>query len=734
MGAHHQAVGSERALSAPRLAKRKGNAVKNLERLLNPRGIAIVGASHDLARPGGQTVRVLIERGYAGGVYPVNPKYDVIAGSLCYASPAVVPRPCDVAVIALPAALVPKAVAECGAHGIPYAVVLGGGFREGGAAGHALEADMLKQARAHGVRIIGPNCLGLVNVHTQAYAAFGSITRPPYLGRGPVSAVIQSGGFGNSLVLRCAAAGVGFRYVVASGNEADISTPELIDAYVDDPDTRVILAYLEGLADGRAFVAAARRALAAGKPVVVWKAGNTRQGMRAAASHTANMAGSYDVYRAAFRDAGVIQVCDMEEAADFVKTLLGQPAAAGKSVAVMGGSGGSAVAFSDAADACGLTLGPLAPRTMAVLKDNLPSIASLENPVDYAAGFITDENTGRFERAVDAVLGDPDIHQLGLLFATVTGGVGRNGATALAAAARRHGKPVFVFSSVPRETAPEMFAILEQAQIPIVRSVSRIAAAMAMLADYGAAARRKASAAEDVRQPVPDLPPHAGALNEHESKSLLRAYGIPVTDDRLFAPFPITAANAAALPYPYPVALKIVSREIGHKSDIGGVRLGIGDAAALEAASTEMLRSVSMKAPGATLDGLLVSPMVRDGVETIVGIVNDPVFGPVVAFGMGGVYAEVLKDVTYRLAPFDIDTAQAMIGELRAAAIFRGLRGREPRDIEALAAALVVVSRMAWALRARIAELDINPLLVRPSGGGVVAVDALLVLREAPGT
>lgn len=705
--------------------------MNGFERLLNPRGIAVIGASTDLSRPGGQTIRVLTERRYAGGIYPVNPKYDAIAERRCYPAIDAVPDSCDVAVIALPAAHVPEAVAECGRRGIPYAVVLGGGFREGGAAGQSLEAQMLANARAHGVRIVGPNCLGLVNVHLQAYAAFGSITRAPYLEPGAVSAVIQSGGFGNSLVIHCAEAGVGFRHVVASGNEADITTPELIEAYIDDPETRVILAYIEGLGDGRAFLAAARRALALGKPIVVWKAGNTRQGMRAAASHTANMVGSYDVYRAAFRDAGVIEVGDMEEAADFVKTLLDQPPAAGKNAAVMGGSGGSAVVFSDAADACGITLAPLAPQTMDVLRANLPDMASLDNPVDYTAGFITEQNKPRFERAADAVLADPNIHQLGVLFATVTGtgGVGRRGAEALVAASRRHAKPVFVFSSVPRETAADMFELLEAARIPIIRSVNRVARAMSMLADYARARQRAASRVDDCNIPrAAQAPAGKGALDEHASKQLLRAYGVPVTEDRVFPPAPVAVADAAGLPFP--VVLKIVSRDIAHKSDVGGVCLDIVDARALAAASRDMLARVRERAPQARLEGFVTAPMIKGGLETIVGIVNDAVFGPVVALGLGGIYAEMLQDVTYRLAPFGVDTAREMVEALKAYPLFRGARGQPPRDVEALAQALVAVSRMAWELRDRIAELDVNPLLVMTQGCGVVAVDALAVLRS----
>jgi acetyltransferase len=705
--------------------------MSTLEYLLNPRGIAVVGASEDSGRPGGQTISALVERGYVGGIYPVNPKYETLAGLRCYASIKDVPQPCDIAVIALPAAHVPEVVADCGSNGLRFAVVLGGGFREGGEAGQALERSLLENAKKYNVRLIGPNCLGMVNIHAAAFSAFGSLSRPPYLNKGHVSAVLQSGGFGNSLVFRCHDAGIGFRYVVTSGNEADISAPELINAFVDDPETKVILAYIEGVGDGRAFVAAAERARQAGKPVVVWKAGNTRQGLRAAASHTANMAGSYDIYRAAFKAAGIIEVTDMEEATDFVQALLGQPTASGRNVAVMGGSGGSAVVFSDAADAYGLTLAPLNAETMGVLRENLPSVASLDNPVDFAAGFLGDKNAGKLERAIDAILADPGIHQFGMLFATVSARSGVMMAQAMANAARRSSKPLLAFAAAPQEHAGEMFAILKKAGIPVTRSVKRLARSMQVLADFHDAKQH-----EHEPEPVtgPAIPANlldgwSGTMNEHAAKLVLKACGIPVSDDILFPPAPISAHLAQACRFP--AALKIVSADIAHKSDIGGVMLNLRTPAELAAASSAMLDDLSAAAPRAKLQGFLVSPMVSDGLETIVGIINDPVFGPVVAFGLGGVYAETLKDMTYRLAPFGEDTALQMIRELRAADLFKGQRGQRPRDVQALAQLLVTVSRLAWVQRERIAELDINPVLVRPEGQGVVAVDALIVLRPA---
>jgi acyl-CoA synthetase (NDP forming) len=701
--------------------------MSNFSQLLNPRGVAVVGATLDTNRAGGQALYALSHYGYAGGIFPVNPNYDTLGEHRCYRSVADIDQTCDVAVIAVPAAHVPGIVEQCGARGIPFAVVLGGGFREAGADGIANEQRMLDAALKNGVRLIGPNCLGLVNIHQRAFAGFGSITRPPMLKPGPVSAVIQSGGFGNSLVVQTAVAGVGFRYVVASGNESDIQTPELINAFVDDPETKVILAYLEGVADGRALMAAARRALAAGKPVIVLKAGNTQQGLRAAASHTANLTSSYDVFRAALKQCGVIEVRDTHEAADYAQCFATGRIAQGRNVVVMGGSGGSAVAFSDAADEVGLKLTPLSDQTMRVLRENLPSVASLENPVDYAAGFITDANAPRFVRAIDAILADPAVHQVGVLLATSTGRTMYNGAAGVAAALAKSDKPVMLFCSIPYDAAPEGYEVIAAERIPMQPSPRRVAYAMATMADFADTLKQRERICNPPPVPpraLPPLPAGALTLDEHESKNLLRAFNVPVTRDQLLAPGAPLPANLT-----FPVAVKIASRDIAHKSDIGGVRLNIQDAAQLQQAMAEVMANAQRAAPRAHIAGVLVSEMITDGLETIVGVVNDPCFGPVVAFGLGGILAETIRDVTYRVAPFDKTEAYSMVRGIRGAKLFDGVRGQPKRDVDALADLLVAVSEMAWLARERVAEMDINPVLVRPVGLGVIAADALAVLK-----
>ena len=709
--------------------------------LFNPRGVAIVGATEDPERAGGQALEAIGHYGYAGGIFPVNPNYDVMGERRCFRSVAEIDQPCDLAVIAVPARHVPGVIEQCAASGISFAVVLGGGFREAGAEGIANEERMLAAAKKGGVRLIGPNCLGFVNIHQKVYAGFGSLTKPPVLKPGPVSAVIQSGGFGNSVVMQTAAAGVGFRYVVASGNESDISAPELINAFVDDPQTKVIVAYLEGVADGRGLMAAARRAMAAGKPVIILKSGNTEQGLRAAASHTANLTSSYDVFHAALKQCGVIQVRDTHEVGDYAQCFASAQVAHGRNVVVMGGSGGSAVAFSDAADEVGLTLTPLADKTMAVLRENLPSVASLENPVDYAAGFISDENAEKFQCALDAVLADPDVHQVGLLLATTSGRTMFNGVDGAVKARAKTTKPIMLFCSIPYDAGPQGYDLIAAEQIPMQPSPRRVAYAMGVLADYTEAQENLARYADPLllAEALKTRPLPAGAmtLDEHESKNVLRAFDVPVTRDVLVArgrTAPETDLETGRAPdlasVNFPLAVKIVSRDIAHKSDIGCVQLGVQDNEQLDRAIAEVLANAKRAAPDAEVGGVLLSEMISDGMETIVGVVNDACFGPVVAFGLGGIFAETLRDVTYRVAPFDKVEAQSMIREIRGAKLLDGVRGQPARDVDALADLLVAVSQMAWLLRDRVAEMDINPVLVRPAGMGVVAADALVVLES----
>lgn len=695
--------------------------------LLHPRGIAVVGASSDLARPGGRLVEVLREWGYAGRVYPVNPKYRTVAGLPCMASPRDIDGPCDLAMIALRAEHAPAAVRECGAAGIRFAVIYGGGFREAGEAGCAHEAALIDAAQAGGVRLIGPNCLGVLNIPDRVCCGMGPMLREPRLGAGHVSLVSQSGGFGYSLALRCSDAGHGLRYVVTSGNESDITTPELIEFFLDDPQTHIVVSYVEGLRDGRALMAAGRKAARLGKPILLWKAGRREQGARAVASHTASMTGRYDLYRAALNQAGIVEVGDLETVVDLVRVFSAGRPAAGPRIGLTGGSGGAAIVFADACDEWGLQIPALSPATVAALRAQGASAGTRGNPVDYTGGWLDDPNIDRFRHVVRLLLADDAVDQLCIMFSTAQGKPALNGAQVLAAAAAGTHKPVMVFSSAPPSSIAEVLGVFAAARIPVLTSPQGLARAAAAAAAFAASRARLAAApAWPAAMPAPP----AGArcvLNELDSKTLLARHGIPVTRDRLIAPGAPIPADLQ-----FPLAAKVLARALPHKSDAGGVALNLHNTGELEAAIARVTAAVDRAAPGIAIEGVLACEMIDDALEVIVGVVNDMVFGPVIALGLGGTLAEVMDDVVYRVAPIDAATARDMIAALRSRALFDGVRGRPARDVDALAATVARVSELAWQLRGSLVELDINPLFVRAAGAGVVAGDALVVLANDP--
>jgi acetate---CoA ligase (ADP-forming) len=702
--------------------------MNTFKHLLEPRSVAVVGVSDDAARPGSQAVRALLKNGFTGKVYPVNPKYEQFEGLKCYPAVDQIDGPVDLVVIGVPAKGVLAVLEQSAAKKIPFAVVLSGGFRESGPEGIELEKKMLAIARDSGMRIIGPNCLGFANIHSNVYAAFGSITREPKLKVGSVSLVTQSGGFGYSLALGCAAAGVGFRHVIATGNETDIDTVQLIDALLDDPETEIIVAYIEGTRDGRALLDVGRRALAAGKPVLLWKGGVTEQGARAAASHTASLTGSYDFYRALFKQTGIVEIREIHEAVDFLKALAGAKYPSGGGVGVMGVSGGSAIVFADAGEPEGLSLCDLSESTQERLKDVVPNIGAVHNPIDLTAGYFSAANREKLKAAVLATLDDPSVHSLCVNLAT-TGNAGSVAAAeVLAAIAIETDKPVLVFSSAPADQIACALEMFDRARIPVLPSPSRAARAIAMLKRYGEAKVKLIDSAHaleeaDAGTQTSDLSDAVkkGSLSETESKKILAAAGIPVTKDVI-----VDGVDGAVFDMlKGPLVVKVVSPDIPHKTEIGGVKVGLRTREELESSIAEVLENARTHAPAARIEGVLVSEMVRGGFELIAGVVNDEVFGPVVVVGAGGIYTELLRDSACRLAPFDVKTAREMVDELQCRRIMDGARGSAALDVEAVAQALSALSRFAWNNRGIVKEVDVNPLFVLPQG--VVAADALII-------
>ena len=706
--------------------------MSKFKHLFEPRSIAVVGVSDDAGRPGSQAVRALLKYGYRGKILPVNPKYREFEGLRCYGSIAEIGDDIDLVVIGVPAQGVLAVLEMCAVKRVPFAVILSGGFRESGPEGIEREQRMLAIARLSGMRIIGPNCLGFANVHSNVYAAFGSITREPKLAPGSVSLVTQSGGFGYSIALACAEAGIGFRHVIATGNESNVDTVELVDALLDDEGTRCIVAYIEGARDGRALLDVGRRALAAGKPLLLWKAGVTEQGARAAASHTASMTGSYDFYRALFKQTGIVEIKEIHEAVDYLKALAAGKYPTGRGVAVMGVSGGSAIVFADSGEREGLQLCELGEETRQRLAKVVPDIGAVHNPIDLTAGYFSAGNQQKLETAVKAVLDDPNVASVCVNIATTGKAGSLAAAEVLSRIAQTTQKAIVVFSSAPSTETGDALRLFAESKIPVLPSPSRAAKAIAMLARYGEARARANSAsakqgAHEASLRPSDLPrakTPKGSLSEADSKAVLASIGIPVTKDVLVKGLDKGVIDGMTPPF----VVKIVSADIPHKTEVGGVKVGIQSHAELDAAIREVLENARRHKPDARIDGVLVSEMVRGGFELIAGVVNDIVFGPVVVVGAGGIYAELLSDSACRLAPFDEETAREMLDELRCRRILDGARGSAPLDVRAVSKALASLSQFAWQNRERVQEIDINPLFALPTG--VVAADALLVFRE----
>lgn len=702
----------------------------DLTRFLNPRAVAVVGASSDLARIGGQPIRLLTEYGYGGKVYPVNPKYTEIKGLPCYPNLGAVPQPCDVALIALAAPHVPGVIEECGRAGIPFALVLSAGFSEVGDEGKALQARLVEAVKKSGVRVVGPNCLGMFNLKDGVRIGFGGTLMLNTLKPGPIAMVTQSGGFGFGVVAVAAHDGVGMSYAVSTGNEADLTALDWLDAVLELPDVEFVVAFLEGVSDGRRLVDIGERALALGKPILVWKVGNTDVGRQAATSHTARLTGGYELYQAAFRLGGFIEVRDIDDLTDICKVLAARNLPAGNRVAIVTTSGGAGVLLADRCVEEGLAVPQITEATVAKLREFVPAFASVANPIDMTPQGYND-GSASLNRLIREVLADPNIDQV--IARAPRGKAATPWSRDFVEMLRTVDKPVLINWPTSPDDNPEVIEFLEANGVPVIMAPGRSVHALARVNEYARKKRRFDALHAQAQAPRP-LPKQAldltgeGALGEHRSKAILEAYGVPVVRETVLGAADVEKLTAS--PLAFPLAVKIASPDLPHKTEAGAVRLGVSDLDGLKRAAREVVAAALRYKPDARIDGVLVQEMAT-GIEFLVGAVNDRFFGPVVAFGLGGVLAELLKDVSYRFAPFDAATARDMILEIKGAALIKGYRGGPALDAEALADALSRISHLIADHAQHIAEIDVNPVFVRPAGQGVIAADALVVLKAS---
>ncbi len=701
-------------------------AAPDLSRLLNPRGVAIIGASTDLSRIGGQPIKLLTEYGYKGHVYPVNPKYTEVKGLTCYPDVGAVPKPCDIALIAVSGALVPGAIEQCGKAGIPFAVILSAGFSEAGDAGKALNDKLLAAIRTSGVRVVGPNCLGVMNLDADFRLGFGGTLQLKTLNPGPIAMVTQSGGFGFGVVAVACYHGLGFNHVISTGNEVDLTALDWMEHLIERPDVEILTAFLEGTTEGKRLRRLGARALELGKPILIWKVGNSEVGSKAATSHTARLTAGYELFRTAFREGGFIEVQDVDDLVDFCKAFRGKKLPRGNRVGVMTLSGGAGVLLADRCTARGLTLPRLSDATREKLRGIVVAYASIENPIDTTAQGYND-NFASYTNTMREVLADPNIDSI--VARSPRGTVTQIWAEGLVAMLKGVDKPLLLNWPTSPDDNREAMMYLERNGVPCILAPGRTVDAMAALTEFSnkrrvfEAARARGDQRAIALQKL-DLPA-AGTLGEHASKALLKAYGIAVTEEKLLAPD--TVGKLTAPPLPFPLAIKIESADIPHKTEAGVIRLHINSLDALKQAAREVLAAAKQYKPDARIAGVLIQQM-ASGEEIILGAVNDPHFGPVIAFGLGGVFTEIMHDVTHRYAPFDAETAKAMIHDIKGVKLLQGYRGKPPCNIDALADAISRLSLLVADHADRIAEIDINPLFVNASG--VVAADALVVLKD----
>jgi acetyltransferase len=712
----------------------------SLERILNAESVAIVGASKNETKRGYQTIRTLLDEKYEGKIYPVNPKEKSILGIKCYKNVSDIKGPVDVALVATPARSLPAVLEDCGKIGVKGAVVLAGGFGETGPDGRKLEKEMVVVARKHNIRLIGPNTSGMLNLHDK-FNLVGLKDSP----KGDIALLTQSGNMALTLITEAKVKSrKGFSYYVGVGNEADINFHEYLEFFRQDPKTRAILMYVEGLRNGREFIQQAQKTTLE-KPIILLKSGRSSTGKRSAGSHTGSLAGISEVANGAFRRAGIIVIDNSDMLFPAAETLASLPPIKNNKIAILADGGGHATIAADLLTDSGVEIPELGEKTQAKLREILPAAASVPNPVDVAGG--TDADPSVFADCAQIILKDPNVG--GLLIVGLFGGYGIRFAESLSLmeedAAHRMGKmvtkrnkPIVVHSLYSFEK-PHALELLRYYNIPVYDSLDIAVNCISVLAEYGnylnsyqpkhsfelnwgAKARPEgqkiiAAAHKDNRN----------VLLEHEAKALLDSHGAPVSRDRLVQ----TADEAVefAQTIGKGVVLKIVSPDILHKSDAGGVRIKLKTEKEIRSAFNEISKNARKYNPMADIRGMIVSPMAGEGVEIIIGTKYDDQFGPVVMYGLGGIMVEIIKDVSFRVLPITRSAAKKMIEQTKSFPILNGARGNPKMDQKAIRRLLMLCSEIVEAYP-DIEEMDLNPVIVHEKGLSIV--DARVILKTEP--
>jgi len=698
----------------------------SLEKFFNPASVAVVGASQKKGKVGYELLISLVKAGYKGKIYPVNPNTPAIEGLKCYPDLGSIGQVPELVIIIVPANIVPAVMQQCAKIGVKAVIIITAGFKEVGKEGKDLEQQVVQIAKRANIRVIGPNCLGVIVPKNNLNASFGGdLPRP-----GAIGYISQSGALLAAILDMANAEGIGFSKLVSIGNKADVNELDVIEALDRDTDTKVIAGYLESITNGSSFVAQAEQ-ISHNKPILLIKAGGTTAGARAASSHTGSLVGSETAYECVFERAGIVRCESIRQQFDYAQAFANQPLPAGQSVAVITNAGGVGIMAADAIERQGLTFAKLTDETINKLASRLPPAANLYNPVDILGDALAD----RYEFSLDVVLDDPNVNTVLVLLTPQAVTEPAAAAEAIVRIAqRKFDKPVIACFLGAAKVA-DAVKILIEGKIPNYDSPESAVATIKVMAEYvrwSSRPKRVVKMFPVNRRKVENIVERhlrqgIREIGESDSKEILEAYGF-VTPKGAIATTSEQAANIADQ-IGYPVVLKIWSPDILHKSDVGGVRVGLDNRRAVMDAFDLMMYRIPQQRPQANILGVLVQEMCRKGKEVILGMHRDPHFGPLMMFGMGGTMVEVLKDVSFYLAPLTEEEAKQMLVDTKTYRILKGIRGEEGVDIEAIAEGLQRLSQLVTEFP-EIKEIDINPYIVGPAGTVPVAVDARISVEK----
>ena len=696
-----------------------------LKNFFEPKSVVVLGASATPGKVGYDVLKNLIKSNYRGKIFPVNPKASEIQGLRAYPSILDINEGIDLLIYIIPPQFILKTLDDCKKKNINSIIVISAGFKETGSAGAKIEREMLIKAKEMNIRILGPNCLGLIDTSSRLNATFA----PGMPSEGNIAFFSQSGALCIAILDWALGEGIGFSKFISLGNKSDLGEIDFLKFLADDESTKVILGYLEGIEDGRAFMRVARE-VSKKKPVIITKSGGTSAGAKAASSHTGSLAGSERSIKAAFHQAGIIRADTVNDLFNYALAFACQPISKGSRIAILTNSGGPGIMAADAIEQYKLNLASFSRETQEQLRSSLPTIASIYNPVDI----IGDADADRYHKSLELIINDPNVDGV-LVILTPTAVIDvQDAAEKVANLSSKNGKPVLA-SFMGKVSVEKGIKVLQRKKVPNYNYPESAIKVFRIMSDY----QNWLNTPDPSYQTFKVRQKKVGTifakarknnllkLGEQEAREIISCYGFEVPKSILA----LTSREAvlAAKQIGYPLVMKIVSPDILHKTDVGGVRVGIENARQVKDAFFEITSKSRQYLSSATILGVSIQEMVAGGKEVILGVTKDPQFGPLIMFGMGGIYVEVLQDVSFRIAPLSVEDADEMIREIHSFPLLKGVRGEQPTDLAALKEYLLRLSQLVTDFP-DIVELDINPLIVKAEGEGAFAADARITLEE----